>query len=139
LVIAGDNVLDFSLQRFLQYAHKKGTSCIMRYYEPSMEKLHKCGVVTTAEDDRVLSMAEKPAEPETHWCCPPCYIYTRADARMIGCAIDEGCGTDAPGSLVAWLCQRSPVYAMEMPGQRFDIGNLQSYDQVKSTYKGIVV
>ena len=104
-----------------------------------MEKLHKCGVVTTAEDDRVLRMAEKPAEPETHWCCPPFYIYTRADARMIGRAIDEGCGTDAPGSLVAWLCQRSPVYAMEMPGQRFDIGNLQSYDQVKSTYKGIVV
>lgn len=139
LVIAGDNVLDFSLQRFLQYAHKKGTSCIMRYYEPSMEKLHKCGVVTTAEDDRVLRMAEKPAEPETHWCCPPFYIYTRADARMIGRAIDEGCGTDAPGSLVAWLCQRSPVYAMEMPGQRFDIGNLQSYEQVKSMYKGIVV
>lgn len=139
LVIAGDNVLDFSLQRFLQYASEKGTSCIMRYYESSVEKLHKCGVVTTAADDRVMRMAEKPDVPETHWCCPPFYIYTRADARMIGRAIEEGCGTDAPGSLVAWLCQRSPVYAMEMPGQRFDIGNLQSYEQVKRDYKGIVV
>ena len=32
LVIAGDNVLDFSLVRFLEYAREKGTSCIMRYY-----------------------------------------------------------------------------------------------------------
>ena len=33
LVIAGDNVLDFSLSRFLDYAQEKGTSCIMRYFE----------------------------------------------------------------------------------------------------------
>ena len=30
LVIAGDNVLDFSLCRFIDYAQSKGTSCIMR-------------------------------------------------------------------------------------------------------------
>ena len=30
LVIAGDNVLDFSLQRFVRYANEKGTSCVMR-------------------------------------------------------------------------------------------------------------
>ena len=46
LVIAGDNVLDFSLVRFIEYAREKGTSCIMRYYEPSEEKLHKTGVAT---------------------------------------------------------------------------------------------
>ena len=31
LVIAGDNVLDFSLTGFVSYAKEKGTSCIMRY------------------------------------------------------------------------------------------------------------
>ena len=34
LVIAGDNVLDFSLTRFIEYAREKGASAIMRYYEP---------------------------------------------------------------------------------------------------------
>ena len=33
LVIAGDNVLDFSLTRFIAYAKEKKTSAIMRYYE----------------------------------------------------------------------------------------------------------
>ena len=32
LVIAGDNVLDFSLTKFVSYAKEKSTSCIMRYF-----------------------------------------------------------------------------------------------------------
>ena len=32
LVIAGDNLLDFSLTGFLKYQKKKNTTCIMRYY-----------------------------------------------------------------------------------------------------------
>ena len=39
LVIAGDNVLDFSLTKFVAYARGKNTSCIMRYFEPSDEML----------------------------------------------------------------------------------------------------
>ena len=33
LVVAGDNVLDFSLTGFIAYAKQKNTSCVMRYYE----------------------------------------------------------------------------------------------------------
>ena len=41
LVIAGDNVLDFSLTSFMKYAIGKKTSCIMRYYEGEEKKLQK--------------------------------------------------------------------------------------------------
>ena len=139
LVIAGDNVLDFSLTRFVDYARQKGTSCIMRYYEPSEAKLLKCGVVTVDENDRVLRMTEKSPTPETHWACPPFYFYTAADAQLVGQGIAAGCGTDAPGSYIAWLCSQVPVHAMEMPGKRYDIGNLQSYEEVQRTYRGITL
>ena len=137
LVIAGDNVLDFSLCRFIDYAQSKGTSCIMRYYEPEEKRLHKSGVVEVDAQDRVLSMEEKPAEPRSHWCCPPFYYYTREDARRVQEGIAAGCGTDAPGSFIAWLSRQVPVHAMEMPGRRYDIGNLESYKSVSDTYKGI--
>ncbi len=137
LVIAGDNVLDFSLTKFIEYAKEKQTSCIMRYYEPDEKKLLKCGVVTIDESDKILNMTEKSPNPATHWCCPPFYYYTKADAKLVQKGIDSGCGTDAPGSYIAWLCQQTTVHAMEMPGKRYDIGNLESYEKVKSEYKGI--
>ena len=137
LVIAGDNVLDFSLTRFMAYAGEKKASCIMRYYEPNDQKLLKCGVVTVDGSDRVLHMTEKSPTPATHWCCPPFYYYTKADARLVQKGIDSGCGTDAPGSYIAWLCAQTEVYAMEMPGKRYDIGNLESYERVKAEYRGI--
>ena len=137
LVIAGDNLLDFSLTRFVTYAKEKNASCIMRYYEPSEEGLHKCGVVQIDETDRILHMEEKPAEPRSHWCCPPFYVYTREDAKLVKRGIELGCGVDAPGSYMAWLSTQTPVYAMEMPGRRYDIGNLESYQKVQEEYKGI--
>lgn len=139
LVIAGDNLLDFSLQRFVHYAQEKQTSCIMRFWETDEQRLLKCGVVTIDEQDRILRMTEKSPTPETHWCCPPFYYYTRQDAHLVKKGIKNGCGTDAPGSYIAWLCTQTPVHAMEMPGKRYDIGNLQSYQQVQKNYKGITI
>lgn len=137
LVIAGDNVLDFSLTRFISYCKKKKTSCVMRYYEPSGRKLLKCGVLTVDENDLILNMTEKSPNPATHWVCPPFYYYTKSDAVRISDGIAAGCGTDAPGSFIAWLCKETKVHAMEMPGSRYDIGNLESYETVKREYRGI--
>lgn len=137
LVIAGDNVLDFSLTKFISYGKNKNTSCIMRYYDPDDKKLLKCGVVTIDEKDKILKMTEKSPTPATHWCCPPFYYYTKEDAKLVRKGIESGCGTDAPGSYIAWLCTQTTVYAMEMPGSRYDIGNLESYEKVKVKYCGI--
>jgi len=137
LVIAGDNVLDFSLTRFIRYAQEKKTTCVMRYYEESAAKLSKCGVAQIDENDLILSLEEKPAEPKSHWCTPPFYFYTKEDARLVKKGIEAGCGTDAPGSYIAWLSTQVPVHSMKMPGSRYDIGNLESYEQVQKNYRGI--
>lgn len=138
LVIAGDNLLNFSLTEFVKYAIDKNASCIMRYYEPSFEKLLKCGVVEIDANDKILSMTEKSTTPKTNWCCPPFYFYKKDDAKLVKSGIDSGCGTDAPGSFIAWLSTVTAVYAMEMPGRRYDIGNLESYEKVKEEYNGYV-
>lgn len=135
MVLAGDNLLDFSLVKFLNFCLEKKANCVMRYFEPKIETLSKRGVLEI-DGDRVIGMEEKPRNPKTQWCCPPFYYYTREDSHKIGEAIADGCGVDAPGSFIAWLCQKSDVYAMEMPGKRYDIGTLESYEYVKKIYKG---
>lgn len=136
LVMAGDNLLDFSLEGFIRYAKEKNATCVMRYYEADEARLHKTGVAEIDADGRILSMEEKPANPKSHWCIPAFYYYTREDARLIKKGIASGCGIDAPGSFIAWLSTQTPVYTYEMPGKRYDIGTLESYEQVKATYTG---
>lgn len=137
LVLAGDNLLDFSLRRFVAYAQEKRSTCVMRYYEPELGKLRKRGVAEIDDAERIVSMIEKPAEPKSHWCVPPFYYYARKDLKLIKRGIESGCGVDAPGSLVAWLCEQINVYAFEMPGKRYDIGDLASYETVQKEYQGV--
>lgn len=138
LVLAGDNLLDFSLSRFIEYSQGKSTSCVMRFWQDDLLRLARTGVLEIGEDDRVVGMEEKPAMPRSNWSCPPFYYLTSSDASRVAQAIVDGCGTDAPGSLVAYLAEKSIVHAMLMPGTRFDIGTIETYEQVKSSYPGIL-
>lgn len=137
LVMAGDNLLDFSLAGFLNFAQAKQATCVMRYYEADEARLHKTGVAEINEEGQILSMEEKPANPKSHWCIPAFYYYKKEDARLIKKGIESGCGTDAPGSFIAWLSTQTAVYTYEMPGHRYDIGTLDTYEQVKRTYHGV--
>lgn len=136
LVLAGDNLLDFSLSGFVSYFKEKQATCIMRHYEPSFERLQRTGVASIDTDDKVLLMEEKPKVPKSNWAVPPFYIYKKEDLPMIKQAISAGCNTDAPGSFISWLCSQTSMYAYPMPGKRWDIGNLESYDLVKKEYTG---
>ena len=137
LVIAGDNLLDFSLTKFVNYAKAKNTTSVMRYYEPDPKKLSKSGVLVIDQNDLVIEMQEKPNNPRSNWCCPPFYFYVSDDLKKISQGIADGCGTDAPGSMIAWLSQNTAVHAMEMPGKRYDIGTPENYEYISQTYKGI--
>ena len=137
LVMAGDNLLDFSLSGFINFAQEKQATCVMRYFETDEARLHKTGVAEINEQGLILSMEEKPANPKSNWCIPAFYYYTREDARLIKKGIESGCGIDAPGSFIAWLSTQTNVFTYEMPGKRYDIGTLASYEEVKHTFSRI--
>ena len=130
IVIAGDNVLDFSLGEFINYFESKNSTSIMRYYEKDINKIKKSAEVVFDDNDKVLEMNEKPNNPKSNWCCPPFYIYSSDDVRKVSLALNDNCNYDAPGSFINWLYKKSDVYSMEMPGNRYDIGNLESYHDV---------
>ncbi len=139
LVMAGDNVLDFSLLSFVDFFKTKNASCVMTHEENCLEKQRKTAIITFGEDKRIKSYEEKPRQPKGNYAVPPFYCYKAADAARIAEALADGCSADAPGSFAAWLSQHAPVYAFEMPGRRYDIGDAKSYAQVQQEYRGIVV
>lgn len=134
LVVAADNILEFSFRGFVEAFHAKGTSMIMCHHEPEIWRLQRTGVIAVDDEMRVLQMQEKPAEPVSHWAVPPFYIYRKEDLPLIRTALAHGCGADAPGNLAHYLADRTPIHAWPMPGGRFDIGSLDTYEEAKQKY-----
>ncbi len=131
MVVAADNILDFSFQGFVDFFKKKQSSVIMYYHEPELKRLQRTGVIEIDDNQKVLQMQEKPERPVSEWAVPPFYIYHRNDLPLIKDCMNHGCGFDAPGNLAHYLTEVTEIHAWRMPGHRFDIGSLDSYEEAK--------
>lgn len=134
LVVAADNLLFFSFSEFVDFAHKKDTSCLMCHEQPSIEKLQRTGVVELDENHRVLGMEEKPQQPKSHWAVPPFYIYQKKDLDLVRHSVENGCGKDAPGNLAHFMVEHTTMHAWPMSAGRFDIGSLDTYYEAIEKY-----
>lgn len=134
MVLAADNILEFSLRGFVDFFKEKGTSVIMCHHEPELRKLQRTGVIAVDSDMRVLEMQEKPEKPVSNWAVPPFYIYSHSDLPLIRDCMNHGCGFDAPGNLAHYLADTSTLHAWRMPAGRFDIGSLDSLREAQERF-----
>ena len=135
LVVAADNILDFSFEGFVEFFKEKGTSIIMCHHEPEIKKLQRTGVIEVDDNMKVLLMQEKPEVPVSNWAVPPFYIYSKNDIPLIKDCMNHGCGFDAPGNLAHYLAEVSTLHAWQMPGTRLDIGTLDTYYEAVEKFR----
>ncbi len=134
MVLAADNILSFSFRGFVDYFKQKASSVIMYYHEPELKRLQRTGVIAVDDNMRVLQMQEKPEKPVSEMAVPPFYIYKKDDMPLIKDCMNHGCGFDAPGNLAHYLVEQTEIYAWQMPGKRFDIGSLDSYEEAQRIF-----
>lgn len=134
IVLAGDNVVNFSFDEFVKFSILKQSSCISFHHEPNIRALQKTGVLETDESNKVIDLQEKPEIPKSDKAVPPFYIYNQKDLPLIKNAIVEGCNFDAPGNLASWLSKKTDVYAWQISGNRYDIGDIESYQLVNDMF-----
>ena len=134
IVLAGDNLLEFSLNEFIDFYELKNKSSIMTYFEKEKKVLQKCGVVEFDSNNKVISMEEKPNDPKSNYAVPPFYIYKKEDLYLFKKGLESGCKVDAPGHYVEWVSKHTDIYAFIMPKGRIDIGTLEDYNKVKNGF-----
>lgn len=134
LVVAADNILEFSFREFVDFAYAKKTSCIMCHQQPSVEKLQRTGVIVVDDNMRVLNMEEKPQVPKSTRAVPPFYVYLKKDLGIVRHAVENGCGKDAPGNLAHYMVEHTTMHAWPMSAGRFDIGSLDTYYEAVEKY-----
>ena len=124
LVVAGDNLFDYSLADYVAWWRAKGEAsavAIRDVGDPAL--VRKYGVVALGDDDRIVSFEEKPAEPRSTLAATATYLFHRAHVPLFRRYMDEGRSPDQPGSFVAWLVDRAPVYGYRFEGDWRDIGD----------------
>jgi len=124
LVIAGDNLFDFSLRDFVAFWREKGRASAVALYDVGDRELaRKYGIVELGEDDRVVGFLEKPEEPPSTLAATATYVFHRDHVALVRRYLEEGSSPDQPGRFVAWLHAREPVYGYRVAGEWLDIGD----------------
>ncbi len=124
LVIAGDNLFEFSLVDYVAFWRAKGTASALAVHDVgSLELARKYGVVAVDRDDRVIDLVEKPDDPPSTLVAIATYIVHREHVPLVGRYLDEGNPPDPSGPFFVWLHRREPVYAYPFSGDWRDIGD----------------
>jgi glucose-1-phosphate thymidylyltransferase len=135
LVVAGDNLFDFSLAGYVDWWRPKDGSAIAVYEQPNRELVSQYSVVELDPDDRVVSFVEKPESPESNLIAIATYIYHRAHLALLRAYLAEGNSPDQPGHFIAWLHTRAPVYGYRFGGEWLDIGDRTQLHEADNRYR----
>lgn len=124
LVVAGDNLFDYSLRDYVSWWRSKGVASAVALYEhPDVELVKQYGVVELDEHERVVSFVEKPPEPASNLAATACYLFHHEHLKLLATYLDDGNLPDQPGRFVEWLHRRAPVYGYRFSGEWLDIGD----------------
>ena len=124
LVIAGDNLFDFSLAELVEFWRGKGDASALAVRDVgSLELARRYGIVALDDDDRVVEFVEKPENPPSTLAATATYLFQRRHVELVAPYLDAGNPHDQPGRFVAWLQARERVYGWRCEGGWFDIGD----------------
>lgn len=125
LVLAGDNLFDFSLADYAAWWHGKPqpASAVPLHDVGDRELATHYGIVETDSDDRIVSFVEKPSDPASTLASTLIYFLAPEHVRLVANYLDEDQAPDNAGSFLGWLAAREPVYGYRFEGHWYDIGN----------------
>jgi glucose-1-phosphate thymidylyltransferase len=123
LIVAGDNLIGYSLSDFVAFWRQKDGSAIAVREIADRELLKQYGVVELGEDDRIVGLEEKPAHPKSDLAATAAYVYRAEHLALLPHYLEARNPPDAPGNYMVWLHTREPVYAYRADGDWHDIGD----------------
>jgi glucose-1-phosphate thymidylyltransferase len=136
LVIAADNLFEFSLADYIAFWRAKGAGSAIAVHELSDLSLASLyGIVELAPDGRVTGMEEKPEHPRTNLASTATYLFSETHLALIDRYLEEGNPPDPPGRFLTWLCEREPVYAFRFHEPWLDIGDQAQLLEADNRYR----
>jgi glucose-1-phosphate thymidylyltransferase len=135
LVIAADNLFEFSLADYIAFWRANGGSAIAvhRLADPALASLY--GIVEVDDGDRIVGMEEKPERPRSDLASTAAYLFAEQHVALLDRYLDDGNPPDPPGRFLTWLCEREPVYAFRFDEPWLDIGDPEQLLDADNRYR----
>ncbi|MDO8535904.1 MAG: nucleotidyltransferase family protein [Candidatus Omnitrophota bacterium] len=136
LVIAGDNLFDLDLDKFLKFSksHNDGVSVALHDIG-SLPAAKKFGVVRINEMGLVTDFEEKPEDPKSTLISTGIYFFPREKVAGLSEYVNlKGAKLDAPGYYIKWLSAKNKVYGFPFSEKWYDIGDMESYKRADEEY-----
>jgi Nucleoside-diphosphate-sugar pyrophosphorylase involved in lipopolysaccharide biosynthesis/translation initiation factor 2B, gamma/epsilon subunits (eIF-2Bgamma/eIF-2Bepsilon) len=136
LVIAGDNLFDLDLAKFLKFANSHGDGVSVALHDVgSLEAAKKFGVVRIDGKGIVTDFEEKPQAPKSTLISTGIYFFPGEKAAGLSEYVNlPGAKLDAPGHYIRWLSANDKVYGFPFSEKWYDIGDLESYKRADEEY-----
>jgi len=134
LVIAGDNLIEFSLKQLYDDFVKYDSTVLAGYDTKDIEIAKRHGIVVLDDLYKIVDFQEKPESPKSTVKALCCYMFKSGIKPLLGQYIGEGNNTDATGFFLEWLVKKTEAYAHVFEESVFDIGNLESYKKADELY-----
>jgi glucose-1-phosphate thymidylyltransferase len=136
LIVAGDNLFEFSVRKVCNFFRKMRSPVIILYNMKDKKKIKgKYGVVEMDENKKIISFKEKPKKPKSSLINTGFLILPRKDLKLINKYLEEGHNSDKMGYFIEWLAKRKDVFGYVIDDPWFDIGSFESYNQANKFYR----
>lgn len=134
LVIAGDNFYNSRIEDLIDYFKKSGRKTTICIHDVgSIEEAKKLGVVEM-EGERIKAFEEKPDEPRSTMVSTVIYMLPKEILPKIDEYLSGENNPDAPGYFLKWLLGSTEIRGLDLKGEWFDIGNLETYGKVYTRF-----
>lgn len=137
LVIAGDNLFDFSLVDFVAHFKDKQTStlAVRDLGDPAL-LAKKLGTVETNEASQIIGFEEKPKQPKTSLAATALYLFTKVDVQELKNLCENNKIPDASGEFIKHLMSKKTVHAFTFKENWYDIGSHEQLAEVRKLFEG---
>ncbi|MDP2652627.1 MAG: nucleotidyltransferase family protein [Candidatus Omnitrophota bacterium] len=135
LVVGGDNLFDFNLAEYLDFARKNSPAVSIGVYDiGDISKANKFGVVNLAGDGKVDLFEEKPPQPKSSLIAMCFYHFPRESLGLIGKYMSKSGKADNAGHYIQWLVKENAVYGFKFRGRWYDIGSIEAYQEAQKAF-----
>jgi len=135
LVVAGDNLFDMDLNKFIEFARSRPDGVSVALYDiKSIELARSFGVLKVDPAGRVVDFEEKPPEPKSTLISTGIYYFPKNKLAFIKEYVKMQNKLDAPGYYISWLVKRDKVFGYSFSEDWYDIGNLESLKKADADY-----